>query len=79
MADTMIQTNQVPQLSMTADDATMIDHLPVEAATALARLLQRQERQVIARKVLSAARIGHTVYDEMLLSGHQTNVHTTGA
>jgi hypothetical protein len=75
----MIQTNQAPELSMTADDAAMIDHLPVEAATALARSLQRQERQVIARKVLSAARIGHTVYDEMLLSGHQTNVHTTDA
>ncbi|MEP9417684.1 DUF222 domain-containing protein [Gordonia sp. VNQ95] len=28
---------------------------------------------------MSAARIGHAVYDEMLLSGHQTNVHTTGA
>jgi hypothetical protein len=79
MADTTIQTKQVPELSMTADDAAMIDHLPVEAATALARSLQRQERQVIARKVLSAARIGHTVYDEMLLSGHMTNVHTTGA
>ncbi|MEP9395320.1 hypothetical protein ABLE94_24125 [Gordonia sp. VNK1] len=28
---------------------------------------------------MSAARIGHAVYDEMLLSGHMTNVHTTGA
>ncbi|MEP9391978.1 DUF222 domain-containing protein [Gordonia sp. VNK1] len=79
MATNMIGSHKAPELSMTADDAAMIDHLPVEAATALARSLQRQERQVIARKVLSAARIGHTVYDEMLLSGHQTNVHTTGA
>ncbi|MEP9390998.1 hypothetical protein ABLE94_01890, partial [Gordonia sp. VNK1] len=79
MATNMIGSSKAPELSMTADDAAMIDHLPVEAATALARSLQRQERQVIARKVLSAARIGHTVYDEMLLSGHQTNVHTTGA
>ncbi|MEP9413172.1 DUF222 domain-containing protein [Gordonia sp. VNQ95] len=79
MADTIIRTTTAPKLSMTAADAAMIDHLPTEAATALARSLQRQERQVIARKVLSAARIGHTVYDEMLLSGHQTNVHTTGA
>ncbi|MGW5524012.1 HNH endonuclease, partial [Gordonia sp. NPDC003950] len=63
---------------MTAADAAMIDHLPAEQATALARSLQRHERQVIARKVLSAARVGHAVYDEMLLSGHQTNVHTTG-
>ncbi|MEP9390983.1 DUF222 domain-containing protein [Gordonia sp. VNK1] len=79
MATNMIGSSKAPELSMTAADAAMIDHLPVEAATALARSLQRQERQVIARKVLSAARIGHTVYDEMLLSGHQSNVHTTGA
>ncbi|MGW5524394.1 HNH endonuclease [Gordonia sp. NPDC003950] len=79
MADTTIRTTTAPELSMTADDAAMIDHLPAETATALARSLQRQERQVIARKVLSAARIGHAVYDEMLLSGHMTNVHTTGA
>ncbi|MGV9669072.1 HNH endonuclease [Gordonia sp. NPDC003504] len=78
MADTRIRTTIAPELSMTADDAAMIDHLPVESATALARSLQRQERQVIARKVLSAARVGHAVYDEMLLSGHQTNVYTTG-
>ncbi|MGW5523325.1 HNH endonuclease, partial [Gordonia sp. NPDC003950] len=78
MADTTIRATTAPELSMTADDAAMIDHLPVEAATALARSLQRQERQVIARKVLSAARVGHAVYDEMLLSGHVTNVHTTG-
>ncbi|MGV9672818.1 HNH endonuclease [Gordonia sp. NPDC003504] len=79
MADTTIRTTTAPELSMTADDAAMIDHLPAEQATALARSLQRQERQVIARKVLSAARVGHAVYDEMLLSGHVTNVHTTGA
>ncbi|MEP9395272.1 DUF222 domain-containing protein [Gordonia sp. VNK1] len=79
MATNTIGSSKAPELSMTAADAAMIDHLPVEAATALARSLQRQERQVIARKVLSAARIGHAVYDEMLLSGHQTNVHTTGA
>ncbi|MGW5522490.1 HNH endonuclease [Gordonia sp. NPDC003950] len=78
MADTTIRTTTAPELSMTAADAAMIDHLPAETATALARSLQRQERQLIARKVLSAARIGHTVYDEMLLSGHMTNVHTTG-
>ncbi|MGV9672118.1 HNH endonuclease [Gordonia sp. NPDC003504] len=78
MADTTIRTTTAPELSMTADDAALIDHLPVEQATALARSLQRQERQVIARKVLSAARVGYAVYDEMLLSGHQTNVHTTG-
>ncbi|MGV9669403.1 HNH endonuclease [Gordonia sp. NPDC003504] len=79
MADTTIRTTTAPELSMTADDAAMIDHLPAEQATALARSLQRQERQLTARKVLSAARIGHAVYDEMLLSGHMTNAHTTGA
>ncbi|MGV9669456.1 HNH endonuclease [Gordonia sp. NPDC003504] len=79
MADTTIRTTAAPELSMTAADAAMIDHLPAEQATALARSLQRHERQLIARKVLSAARIGHTVYDEMLLSGHMTNAHTTGA
>ncbi|MGW5522505.1 HNH endonuclease [Gordonia sp. NPDC003950] len=78
MADTRIRTTIAPELSMTADDAAMIDHLPAEAATALARSLQRQERQMIVRKVLSAARVGHAVYDEMLLSGHMTNVYTTG-
>ncbi|MGW5523908.1 hypothetical protein, partial [Gordonia sp. NPDC003950] len=78
MADTTIRTTTAPELSMTAADAAMIDHLPAEQATALARSLQRQERQLIARKVLSAARIGYAVYDEMLLSGHVTNVHTTG-
>ncbi|MEP9394561.1 MULTISPECIES: HNH endonuclease signature motif containing protein [Gordonia] len=76
MADTMIQTKQVPELSMTPDDAAMIDHLPGEAATVLARSLQRQERQVIARKVLSAARIGQSVFLDMLTSGHEINCHT---
>ncbi|MEP9391827.1 DUF222 domain-containing protein [Gordonia sp. VNK1] len=68
-------TTAAPELSMTADDAAMIDHLPGEAATALARSLQRQERQVIARKVLSAARIGQTVFLDMLMSDTQINRH----
>jgi hypothetical protein len=42
----------------------------------LARSLQRQERQVIARKVLSAARIGQSVFLDMLTSGHDINCHT---
>ncbi|MEP9415432.1 hypothetical protein ABLE92_13925 [Gordonia sp. VNQ95] len=71
MATNTIASCKAPELSMTPDDAAMIDHLPAEAATALARSLQRLERQVIARKVLSAARIGQSVFLDMLTSGHE--------